>query len=615
MGSIARDVQSQLELLAGDVFHIHRVEQWIILTSNQFDLHLPDETGGPPFQSLHVLYNWQTQEFVCRTMGRCLERGSFDSLDQLAQFAQDTFQGKSACIGSGDFPASSVFSEGCAKYRRCHIPSPALPHIDDSTLSLRAFRCESCQKDVKTDKLPVTSDPNQSEIKSEVSNTNLDPKVEMTLHSDVDEVDHDEVDYDDDDDGSGPPGDYELLKTEVELDAETESSAMEMNDLVDYIKDEHDQSYSIFDSDGACLRKKKRGRPSKRSCRLKSQPKYFPDTIEKQKVKIIYPKNVNHKPRADGKFECEYCGHAVTSRSGKTDHKKLNHGWGHFGCELCPTVYKEALDFIRHMMDAHVGVLEAMCPQCQQRVHFEGDEQVFEGHYSACVRSHRVSQNAKQIALRRENKPDPVQCTCDTCGRLFNTLETLKIHQRIHQGKGFVCKECGFWASHRSVLTSHMQKHEREKGTATELVCPHCAHVCLGESQYTNHIKRRHQPYQCTQCSEVCLGKRLLNIHNSEVHGANRCEICAMCFGTSNLLRRHKLTHLEPSFSCRFCPKMFKAERCLVNHERVHTGETPFKCRLCDYKCKSSATLSLHKKFKHNGGKRLRKPDDEDIDD
>ncbi|TRY67847.1 hypothetical protein TCAL_13450 [Tigriopus californicus] len=486
MGSIARDVQSQLELLAGDVFHIHRVEQWIILTSNQFDLHLPDETGGPPFQSLHVLYNWQTQEFVCRTMGRCLERGSFDSLDQLAQFAQDTFQGKSACIGSGDFPASS---------------------------------------------------------------------------------------------------------------------------------DEHDQSYSIFDSDGACLRKKKRGRPSKRSCRLKSQPKYFPDTIEKQKVKIIYPKNVNHKPRADGKFECEYCGHAVTSRSGKTDHKKLNHGWGHFGCELCPTVYKEALDFIRHMMDAHVGVLEAMCPQCQQRVHFEGDEQVFEGHYSACVRSHRVSQNAKQIALRRENKPDPVQCTCDTCGRLFNTLETLKIHQRIHQGKGFVCKECGFWASHRSVLTSHMQKHEREKGTATELVCPHCAHVCLGESQYTNHIKRRHQPYQCTQCSEVCLGKRLLNIHNSEVHGANRCEICAMCFGTSNLLRRHKLTHLEPSFSCRFCPKMFKAERCLVNHERVHTGETPFKCRLCDYKCKSSATLSLHKKFKHNGGKRLRKPDDEDIDD
>ncbi|TRY67336.1 hypothetical protein TCAL_15843, partial [Tigriopus californicus] len=111
-------------------------------------------------------------------------------------------------------------------------------------------------------------------------------------------------------------------------------------------------------------------------------------------------------------------------------------------------------------------------------------------------------------------------------------------------------------------------KHEREKGTATELVCPHCAHVCLGESQYTNHIKRRHRPYQCTQCVEVCVGKLLLNKHNSEVHGANRCDICAMCFSTNYLLRTHKRIHLEPSFACQFCPKMFKSDRCKATHER-----------------------------------------------
>ena len=30
-----------------------------------------------------------------------------------------------------------------------------------------------------------------------------------------------------------------------------------------------------------------------------------------------------------------------------------------------------------------------------------------------------------------------------------------------------------------------------------------------------------------------------------------------------------------------------------------------FRCKLCDYACKSSATLCAHKKFVHNDGKKL----------
>ena len=30
-----------------------------------------------------------------------------------------------------------------------------------------------------------------------------------------------------------------------------------------------------------------------------------------------------------------------------------------------------------------------------------------------------------------------------------------------------------------------------------------------------------------------------------------------------------------------------------------------FRCKMCDYACKSSATLCAHKKFVHNEGKKL----------
>ncbi|XP_059081273.1 zinc finger protein 62 homolog [Tigriopus californicus] len=698
MGSIARDVQSQLELLAGDVFHIHRVEQWIILTSNQFDLHLPDETGGPPFQSLHVLYNWQTQEFVCRTMGRCLERGSFDSLDQLAQFAQDTFQGKSACIGSGDFPASSVFSEGCAKYITSSVPHSPIRNSQDCKPYLNVFRCDSCQTEAEKGQSSWMAQRQTDGSRGEFGPDQLDltsfPQQEKDLDSDDD---HQVLLFEADDEAKSDV-DLDLSMPQIEIGAKREAVTIEVDDVVDYIKEEHDLTASIFPVNEVGLPQKRRGRPPKRKALLESDrsetdssdvpsrkqrgrppkpknPSYngrserdsgdvpsrkqrgrppkpknpiyngrserdsgAPPRVKKRgrppnpqapqpsglseneqvdpgrqlaKPVQVYPKNLNNKRDADGKYKCEYCDHRVTTLSGKLTHKKLYHGWGRFACDSCPSVFKEALVFCRHIMDTHVGVSEGTCPQCQQRINFDVDEQVFEGHYMACVRSNRMAQYAKLVAAQRLKTPETVQCTCDTCGRTFNSLQRLKIHRRIHEGKGSLCKECGFWASHPSVLKCHMQKHEREKGLVSELICPHCARVCLGPGQYKTHLESRHQPFQCSQCPEVFLGKRLLNIHSSAIHGANRCDTCAMCFTSIGILRRHRLTHSEPSFQCRFCPKMFKAERCLVNHERIHTGETPYECTLCDYKTKTSAALSLHKKIKHNGGRRLRTTDDE----
>ena len=54
---------------------------------------------------------------------------------------------------------------------------------------------------------------------------------------------------------------------------------------------------------------------------------------------------------------------------------------------------------------------------------------------------------------------------------------------------------------------------------------------------------------------------------------------------------------------CEFCGKVFKNCSNLTVHRRSHTGEKPYKCRLCPYACAQSSKLTRHMKTHRRGGK------------
>ncbi|CAN7937422.1 unnamed protein product, partial [Ixodes hexagonus] len=61
--------------------------------------------------------------------------------------------------------------------------------------------------------------------------------------------------------------------------------------------------------------------------------------------------------------------------------------------------------------------------------------------------------------------------------------------------------------------------------------------------------------------------------------------------GQLNQRQRKKCATL---YDCRFCPYVTVSERSIVDHERIHTGERPFSCSLCQMAFAHRSTLSVH---------------------
>lgn len=106
---------------------------------------------------------------------------------------------------------------------------------------------------------------------------------------------------------------------------------------------------------------------------------------------------------------------------------------------------------------------------------------------------------------------------------------------------------------------------------------------------------------------------RYLKFHIKSVHlpyeKKFECETCFKRFSSRSLCEGHKnRVHLDiRNFICSTCGRAFTSKTNLSQHERVHTGEKPFKCNVegCDQSFKTHSAKYAHHQI-HRGQKAFR---------
>ena len=115
-----------------------------------------------------------------------------------------------------------------------------------------------------------------------------------------------------------------------------------------------------------------------------------------------------------------------------------------------------------------------------------------------------------------------------------------------------------------------------------------------------------HGFYQCLDCLHIFSKEEKLKLHMKAHTGEKpfECSKCDFrCSQNNDLLRHERTKHsTDPKhrYTCKICSKSYTRQNTLNRHLVMHTGERPYKCAECDQSFRRSKGLRDHERT-HSG--------------
>ncbi|XP_077375328.1 uncharacterized protein LOC144017528 isoform X2 [Festucalex cinctus] len=196
--------------------------------------------------------------------------------------------------------------------------------------------------------------------------------------------------------------------------------------------------------------------------------------------------------------------------------------------------------------------------------------------------------------------------SCPHCEKTFRLKQDLQKHMVKHTGeKPFVCEHCGKAFGHRSSLRNHrlLCCSRLIYQQPPKLQCSLCPKLLANSGSLSNHMKLHTsgKPHICQHCGKSFNQKGNLDshlrIHNGEK--PYRCPECDQRFAQKPELCRHRLCHTGGVFLCSYCGKSLRDPHTLKSHEKLHTGDRPHRCPICQKGYTMATKLRRHIKSSH----------------
>ncbi|XP_055456654.1 zinc finger protein 408 isoform X1 [Psammomys obesus] len=260
------------------------------------------------------------------------------------------------------------------------------------------------------------------------------------------------------------------------------------------------------------------------------------------------PHPVGSSSKQGRRYQCGECGKAFLQRCHLKKHAFVHTDHKPFLCTECGKSYSSEESFKAHML-GHRGVRPFPCSQCDKAYGTRRD-----------LREHQVVHSGARPFV------------CEQCGKAFARRPSLRLHRKTHQMPGAPsacpCPVCGQCLATQGSLRNHMRLHTGEK----PYLCPHCGRAFRQRGNLRGHLRLHtgERPYQCPHCANT--------------------------FPQLPELRRHLISHTGEAYLCPMCGKALRDPHTLRAHERLHSGERPFRCTQCGRAYTLATKLRRHLK-------------------